>query len=131
MVVVAHDPERESRIEDEVLVDTYTPEECAMGWYYYLQDKMQFPFQAQWGSGPSSGESVEVMGLAAEDDCLTDMVVKARYQEGDATDIFSIRLADLEPLEVDGETQEAIEDWQYWLDQGGSLEDFEEEEEEY
>ena len=30
----------------EVVVDAYGPEEQAMGWYYYLQDTMQFPFTA-------------------------------------------------------------------------------------
>ncbi len=28
----------------EVVVDCYGPEEQAMGWYYYLQEKLQFPF---------------------------------------------------------------------------------------
>ena len=30
------DPIREDRIQDEVIVDAYGPEEQAMGWYYYL-----------------------------------------------------------------------------------------------
>jgi hypothetical protein len=28
-------------------VDTYGPEEQALGWYYYLENKMRFPFQAR------------------------------------------------------------------------------------
>ncbi len=41
------DPIREDRIRDEVIVDANGPEEQAMGWYYYLADKLQFPFQAK------------------------------------------------------------------------------------
>jgi hypothetical protein len=28
-------------------VDAYGPEEQAMGWYYYLENKIHFPFQAK------------------------------------------------------------------------------------
>src|SRR5579859_7401289 len=58
-------PDRENRISEEIIVDAYGPEEQAMGWYYYLEDKLQFPFQAQCiASVPTSplrkGESVEI-----------------------------------------------------------------------
>jgi hypothetical protein len=39
------DPVREDRIQDEVIVDAYGPEEQAVGWYYYLEAKIRFPFQ--------------------------------------------------------------------------------------
>jgi len=32
--------ERENRIAEKILVDAYGPEEQAMGWYYYLEDKL-------------------------------------------------------------------------------------------
>ncbi len=41
---IEEDPEREERIEMEVIVDAYGPEEQAMGWYYYLKDRIAFPF---------------------------------------------------------------------------------------
>jgi hypothetical protein len=34
------DPVREERIQNKVVVDAYGPEEQAMGWYYYLEDKI-------------------------------------------------------------------------------------------
>jgi len=33
----SRDEEREQRITMEIVVDAYTPEEQAMGWYYSLQ----------------------------------------------------------------------------------------------
>ena len=39
-------PEREERIEMEIVVDAYGAEERAMGWYYYLEDTLAFPFSA-------------------------------------------------------------------------------------
>ena len=41
------DPIREERIHNEVVVDAYGAEEQAMGWYYYLEDKIRFPFRAE------------------------------------------------------------------------------------
>jgi hypothetical protein len=38
---------RERRIEMEVVVDAYTAEERAMGWYYYLEERLKVPFNAR------------------------------------------------------------------------------------
>ena len=61
------DPVREDRIHEEIIVDAYGPEEQAMGWYYYLEDKIRFPFQAKCVASKvisplQKGESVEVRG---------------------------------------------------------------------
>jgi len=37
--------DREDRISLEAIVDAYGPEEQAMGWYCYLDDKLTVPFQ--------------------------------------------------------------------------------------
>ena len=39
---VEQDEEREYRITMEAIVDCYGPEEQAMGWYYYFQDRIAF-----------------------------------------------------------------------------------------
>lgn len=41
------DEDREARIENEIVVDAYDASERAMGWYYYLEEKFQFPFTAR------------------------------------------------------------------------------------
>jgi endonuclease I len=35
--------DREERIGMEIIVDAYGSEGQAMGWYYYLEEKLQFP----------------------------------------------------------------------------------------
>jgi hypothetical protein len=40
-------PVREDRIHNETIEDANGPEEQVMGWYYYLDDKIRFPFQAK------------------------------------------------------------------------------------
>ncbi len=119
MAKVEQDAEREERITMEIVVDAYGPEEQAMGWYYYLQDTMKFPFTATCISkrriSPlKEGATVEVVGMAPEDECDREMFVEIDW-EGDT---LAVPLIQLEATEADAETQQAIADWHYWVNQG-------------
>lgn len=120
MSSVEYDEIRENRIEMEVIVDAYDEEEQAMGWYYYLDNKLNFPFKAKWlnREEESDGEQVEVLAMSPEDDCQEEMFVEVLYREDDAEDEFSVPLYDIEPMDADSETQEAIADWHYWVNRG-------------
>ncbi len=79
------DDEREQRIDMEVVVDAYGPEERAMGWYYYLDDTLRVPFRARCTatrrtSPLAVGEEVEVAGMAPDDDCDHEMMVLINWQ---------------------------------------------------
>jgi hypothetical protein len=117
---VKYDESREHRIEMEIVVDAYNEEEQAMGWYYYLDNQLNFPFKAKWLSGgsQSEGEEVEVLEMSPEEDCKKEMFVEVLYREGDAEDVFSVPLDDIEAIDADSQTQEAIADWHYWVDRG-------------
>jgi Calcium binding len=113
------DPIREARIHNDVIVDAYGPEERAMGWYYYLEDQLQFPFQARCiaaniVSPLSKGETVEVLRLAPEQSCSADMLVLIRWQGRK----LAVPLSQLAAIDVDQSTADAISDWHYWLAQG-------------
>ncbi|MGH9432908.1 MAG: calcium-binding protein [Terriglobia bacterium] len=113
------DPVREERIHHEIVVDAYGPEEQAMGWYYHLEDKIQFPFQAQCIVAKAvspllKGETVEVQGMAREEACSSDMLVLIRWQGR----TMAVPLSQLQAIKGNKATNEAITDWRYWLDQG-------------
>ncbi len=119
MTIAKKDIAREQRIDMEITVDAYDETERAMGWYYYLDDKLRFPFTAKCivkrATSPlKKGETVRVDGMASEDVCMHEMFVKVRWQERR----LAVPLSQLEALEVDDETQEAIEDWHYWAASG-------------
>lgn len=110
---------REQRIEDEIVVDAYGPEERAMGWYYYLEDKIHFPYRAQCTASKvvsplKKGEMVEVLQLAPEEACTGDMLVLIRW--GDRK--VAVPLSQLTAIDKNGSTDQAIADWQYWAAQG-------------
>jgi hypothetical protein len=116
---MSRDAERDERITMEIVVDAYGAEEQAMGWYYYLQDTLQFPFTAtcvtkRRTSPLKEGKVVEVMGMASTDDCEHEMFVEVEWDG----DILAVPLIQLEATDVDEETQQAIEDWHYWVKQG-------------
>ena len=119
MVGVKKDDAREHRIDMEVIVDAYDEQERAMGWYYYLQDKIAFPCQARCiaekrSSPLQRGEVVEVTCMAPEEDSEHDMLVDVQWQGRR----LAVPLSQLEVIDVDEATQEAIGDWHYWVARG-------------
>lgn len=130
MPPASSDDEREHRITYEVVVDCYDDYEVTMGWYYYLEDKLAFPFAAKWLTGKTStNDIVQVQGMASEEECKTDMLVEIEYSDGELKDVFTVPLADIQPVENEHERMQAFGDWQYWLEQGNELIDPDEYEE--
>jgi Calcium binding len=113
------DRRTEQRIAQEIVVDAYGPEERAMGWYYYLEAQLHFPFQGKCtalrATSPlRKGQQIEVIGLASADECEHEMFVTVSWEDRH----LAVPLAQLEPLRVDKTTRQAIKDWRYWLAQG-------------
>jgi len=103
----------------EIVVDSYGPEEQAMGWYYYLEDNIDFPLTGRCTSerriSPLRvGEEVNVVKMAPEDDCMHEMFVEIEWSNR----TLAVPLSQLEPVKTDRKTQEAIEDWHYWVSRG-------------
>ena len=92
-----------------------------LGWYCYLEQTLEFPFEAMWNTGKHAQQPVEVLGMADEDDCTTDMLVTVKCQEGTLADELGVPLTKISALAENSTRKNAIEDWQYWLNQGGEL----------
>jgi len=119
---IPKDENREHRIHMEAIVDAYGSEEQAMGWYYYLDDRIRFPFKARCTaerriSPLRVGETVQVIGMTDEADCMAEMFVLIEWQDR----TFGLPLAQLAPSDVDDDTAEAIADWRYWVERGYRL----------
>lgn len=116
---VEKDEAREHRISMEAIVDAYGPEEQALGWYYYLDNEIHFPFQARCIrtrriSPLKPGEMVKVTRMAPEEDCTREMFVEVAWHGR----TFGVPLAQLEGVNVDVDTSEAMADWHYWVARG-------------
>jgi hypothetical protein len=112
--------DREERILMEIIVDAYGPEEQAMGWYYYLEEKLQFPFTAVCSAKRAISplqikDEVDVLGMAPEDECENEMFVTIRWER----DGLAVPLSQLIPINsTDEQTKQAVEDWRYWVQMG-------------
>ncbi len=109
----------EDRISNEIVVDAYGEEERALSWYYYLEENLGFPFKvkcvSERGTSPlKPGEEVKVVGMPSLDECEREMFVNVKWEKR----TLAVPLSQLVGVDVDEETRQAIEDWQYWLRQG-------------
>jgi hypothetical protein len=100
------DPIREDRIENEAIVDAYGSEEKALGWYYHLEGKMRFPFQATCivstaRSPLRKGDAVEVERMASADVCSDQMLVEIRWRERK----FAVPLSQLDQVALEPRQQ--------------------------
>ena len=119
MATRPRDDDREQRIDDEIIVDAYGPDEQALGWYYYLEGHLHFPFTVRCRkeraiSPLHLGDEVDVIGMAPEEECEREMFVTLRWERRG----LAVPLAQLEVLHADDATRQAVEDWHYWLDRG-------------
>ena len=115
----SEDQIRQDRIEDEIIVDCYDEYEQMTGWYCYLDDNLRFPFTAKSQSSKSKklakAKSFTVVEMADQDDCERDMLVMVALDEDNIEDQIPVALANLEVIEADEATREAIADWHYWV----------------
>jgi hypothetical protein len=115
------DEAREQRIANEIVVDAYGPEEQAMGWYYHLQDRLVFPFNAACRARRQTSplqvrDEVDVVAMADESECEHEMFVAIRWGYRDS-DSLAVPLVQLDVVHAEDEaTVEAVADWHYWVE---------------
>jgi len=91
-----------------------------LGWYYYLEDRLQFPFTAKCRGEKQTNrlkkeDECKVIAMADPEECDSDMYVIIE----DEGDHLAVNLSQLIPAkEDDTQTWKAIAAWHYWIDQG-------------
>ena len=114
------DETREQRISMEIVVDAYNEEERAMGWYCYLEDKLNFPFLTRCINERAIsplrvGDEVEVVGMAPEDECEKEMFVETSREDKRT---LAVPLSQLKVVHGNKVTRQAVDDWHYWVEMG-------------
>jgi hypothetical protein len=116
----ARNKDRDNRITMEIVADANGPEEQAMGWHNYLEEKLRFPFTAICNAKRAISplrvkDEVDVIGMAPEDECGKEMFVTIRWER----DGLAVPLSQLTPIEATpAKTREAVADWHYWSQMG-------------
>ena len=112
------DDDFERRLTWEIIVDA-KPEEQSIGWYYYLDEHLRFPFKARCtverATSPLRvGEIVEVRGMPPDEVCEYEMFVNIAWQDR----LLAVPLVQLMGIAVDQGTEQAIQDWHTWVERG-------------
>jgi hypothetical protein len=118
-MIVKENKSREKRIYDEAIVDAYGSAEQALGWYCYIDGKLAFPFRAKCIqereiSPLYKGETVKVVGMPPEEDCMHEICVMIAFKDRS----LAVPLSQLMPLGVSSKIRQAILDWHYWAARG-------------
>lgn len=100
-----------------MVVDAYGAEEQALNWYYYLENRLTFPFTAtciakRAISPLKVDDEVDVIGLPDEDECDKEMFVTMRWEK----DGLAVPLSQRKPIpNTDEQTRETVANWHYWV----------------
>jgi hypothetical protein len=118
----ADEDEFDRRLSLEIIPDAYGPEEQALSWFYYLEEHLEFPFEAECISDRATsplnvGDKVRVVGVPTEEDCEHEMLVNIHWNAR----VLAVPLAQLTGVDVDNGTAQAIADWHTWVDRGYEL----------
>ncbi len=104
----------------DFLADSNGPEEQPNGLVYYLEDQLLSRFKAvciikRAISPLRVKDEVEVIGIAAENECDHEMFVTIRWEK----DELAVPLSQLNPIKSAAEqTKRAVEDWHYRVGMG-------------
>ncbi len=105
--------EIERIIDYEIVVDCYTEEEANMGWAIYMEENLDFPFEAEYLVKKKSGENqwkkVRVINNETNESSFEggEWYVEIELDEI----IISARLNELKSIKADKETMEALQVW--------------------
>jgi len=115
------DTKHQYRIDYKILVDCYDEYEQGQGWTLYLVDNITCPFTAEY-SGTSKlsiapNTLITVLELMnSEYDSEEDFEYFMAMVEAEIGDvIYEIPLADLKIVEANEKTEQAVEDWKYYI----------------
>ena len=108
--------EIQHKIDYEIIVDCYDEYEVSMGWYYYMEETLKFPFKAKAKLKKVDGSvkltEIQVTGLAADEEGFMGNDFDLEILVGGyATDIAYTKLSD---IKADDQSLEAFAIWKYW-----------------
>ena len=108
----------ENILHQEILVDCKDEYDLNMNWYYFVQDELEYPFEAAIEIKKRKGgkilKKVKVIDLATDDSNFErnfDLKVEVGFDEY----FLEIPLMKLTNIVATERTAEIIEVWKYWV----------------
>ncbi len=111
------DEEMRYKIDYEIIVDAYDDDEQSMGWYYFFEETLEFPFtalaQLKKRDGTTETKRVKIIGLASKETGFMNEDFNLDMEQGQY--IRPVAYATLSEFKASEETLEAFQIWDfYW-----------------
>lgn len=102
----------------EIVVDAKDDDDVAMGWFYYMQDELEFPFEAEMEAKNRRGEKsvieIDVLGLSSDNENNNSPEVILEVSEKGSERVMNVGISKLQNAKGDESTQNAVAVWKYW-----------------
>lgn len=109
--------EIQNKIDYEIIVDCYDEYEVSMGWYYYMEETLEFPFtataQVKKRDGSLEKREVIITGLASDEEGFLSRDFNLEMENGEL--LVSIAYSKLSQIKASTPTLEAFQIWNYWV----------------
>ncbi len=108
----------EELLYNEILVDCSHEYEQNMSWYYYVQDELEFPFEATINirkrDGSKISKRIKVIDLSSDDTNFErNFNIEVAVEFDDY--LLEIALEKLDEISASEKTIEIINTWKYWI----------------
>ena len=105
------------KIDYEIIVDCYDEYEVSMGWYYFMEETIKFPFRAKAKlkkrNGTIEQQEIKVVGLASDEEGFMKKDFDFEIEVGEH--ISRIAYSKLSNIKALPETIDAFMIWNYWI----------------
>ena len=107
------------KIRNEIIVDCYGDYEVNMGWYYFFEEALEFPFEAEtvikYRGGKVNHTKVDVLGIATEEGKFDNISeIQLEVSPKGQQIILDVGISKLENVEGSESVEEALEVWTFW-----------------
>lgn len=109
------DEEMQYKIDYEIIVDAYDEYEQSMGWYYFFEETIDFPFtamaQLKKRDGTIESKRVKIVGLSSKEEDFMNDDFNLEMEQGQY--IRPIAYSALSDIRAADETLEAFQIWDF------------------
>lgn len=106
------------KIENEIIVDCYDDQEVSMGWYYFFQDELEFPFKAEVSlKTRNEGKKlieIDILKMVDEEQNYESSRLLFEVSLKETELILEIGADKLKNIQGNRSTKEAFEIWNFW-----------------
>ena len=109
------DEEMQYKIDYEIIVDAYDDYEQSMGWFYFFEEALEFPFKAtaqlKKRDGTTESKLVKIVGLSSKEEDFMSSDFSMEMEQGQY--VRPVAYSALSNIRASDETLEAFQVWDF------------------